>query len=142
MPQTRAEIRVRGFHTDLYGHVNNSRYLEFLEEGRWKLFEASPQLTELISDSLFFYVVRIDISFRRGLRINELAQVETRLVRLGDRSGLLKQTIREAESQEICAEADVTFVISDGTRALPIQGELREILETIPLERQGLLQED
>jgi len=25
------EIKVRGFHTDMFGHVNNARYLEFLE---------------------------------------------------------------------------------------------------------------
>lgn len=28
-------LRVRGYHLDGYGHVNNARYLEFMEEGRW-----------------------------------------------------------------------------------------------------------
>ncbi|XLM23374.1 thioesterase, partial [Chromobacterium piscinae] len=28
-------IKVRGYHLDLFGHVNNARYLEFLEEARW-----------------------------------------------------------------------------------------------------------
>ena len=32
-------IKVRGYHLDLYGHVNNARYLEFLEEARWAYFE-------------------------------------------------------------------------------------------------------
>jgi thioesterase-3 len=27
-------IKIRGYHLDLNGHVNNARYLEFLEEGR------------------------------------------------------------------------------------------------------------
>ena len=31
------EIKIRGYHTDLYQHVNNARYLEFLEEGRYGL---------------------------------------------------------------------------------------------------------
>jgi thioesterase-3 len=31
--------KVRGYHLDLYGHVNNARYLEFLEEGRWSYYE-------------------------------------------------------------------------------------------------------
>lgn len=26
------QIHVRGYHLDGYGHVNNARYLEFLEE--------------------------------------------------------------------------------------------------------------
>jgi thioesterase-3 len=29
------EIIIRGYHLDGYQHVNNARYLEFLEEDRW-----------------------------------------------------------------------------------------------------------
>jgi len=29
------QIKVRGYHCDFYGHVNNARFLEFLEEARW-----------------------------------------------------------------------------------------------------------
>ena len=33
------EIKIRGYHTDQFGHVNHARYLEFMEEGRWVYFE-------------------------------------------------------------------------------------------------------
>ena len=33
-----SEVRVRGFHVDVYQHVNNARYLEFLEDARWHFF--------------------------------------------------------------------------------------------------------
>ena len=36
------EIMVRGYHLDMFGHVNNARYLEFLEEGRWTFFDKNP----------------------------------------------------------------------------------------------------
>ena len=29
------ELTVRGFHCDMFAHVNNARYLEFLEDARW-----------------------------------------------------------------------------------------------------------
>lgn len=29
------KLTVRNYHLDGYGHVNNARYLEFLEEARW-----------------------------------------------------------------------------------------------------------
>ena len=32
-------VRVRGYHLDVFQHVNNARYLEFLEEARWSYFE-------------------------------------------------------------------------------------------------------
>ena len=34
------QIKVRGYHLDVYQHVNNARYLEFLEEAAgmgWKI---------------------------------------------------------------------------------------------------------
>lgn len=35
------QIKVRGYHLDVYQHVNNARYLEFLEEARWHGLENS-----------------------------------------------------------------------------------------------------
>lgn len=32
-------LKVRGYHVDVFGHVNHARYLEFLEEARWAFFE-------------------------------------------------------------------------------------------------------
>ena len=39
-------MRVRGYHLDGYGHVNNARYLEFMEEGRWAFFDEHPRLIQ------------------------------------------------------------------------------------------------
>ena len=125
-------IRVRGFHTDLYGHVNNARYLEFLEEGRWKLFENRPDLQELVSGDTRFFVVNVNINYRLGLQLNQVAVVTTRLLKIGHRSGVFRQEIREQGTQKICADADVTFVLSDGLKAIPIEGKLEELLNDMP----------
>lgn len=48
------QIKVRGYHLDVYQHVNNARYLEFLEEARWDGLEKSPAfhwMTEKTSPS-------------------------------------------------------------------------------------------
>ena len=39
------QIKVRGYHLDVYQHVNNARYLEFLEEARWDGLESTSTLT-------------------------------------------------------------------------------------------------
>lgn len=41
--QTRTPIKVRGYHIDLYSHVNNARYLEFLEERPLAFFRAAAR---------------------------------------------------------------------------------------------------
>ena len=126
------EIRVRGFHTDLYGHVNNARYLEFLEAARWQLFEDRDDFKRLMDGDENFVVVAISINYRRALVVNELAQVFTRLKSVGERSAVLYQEIRESKGGAICADAEITFVISDGMKALNLEGERRGLLDRLP----------
>ena len=45
----KTKIKVYGYHLDMYGHVNNARYLEFLETARWQLIEANMKLQDLES---------------------------------------------------------------------------------------------
>ena len=56
------EIKVRGYHLDLYGHVNNARYLEFLEEARWAFAETNLDFDEWQRRGIAFSVVNINSS--------------------------------------------------------------------------------
>lgn len=71
-------IKVRGYHLDLYGHVNNARYLEFLEEARWAYFEATHGLEWFTESGLAFVVVNININYRRPAFMNEQLVVDHR----------------------------------------------------------------
>ena len=53
-------IKVRGYHLDLYSHVNNARYLEFLEEARWSFFEDKSDLPRFMKSGLALIVVNIN----------------------------------------------------------------------------------
>jgi thioesterase-3 len=46
------KIKVRGFHLDVYQHVNNARYLEFLEEARWDGLENSESFQWLTAHNI------------------------------------------------------------------------------------------
>ena len=50
-------MRVRGYHLDGYGHVNNARYLEFMEEGRWAFFDEHPRLIQQLHSAGRAFVV-------------------------------------------------------------------------------------
>ena len=39
------DIRIRGFHCDAYGHVNNARWVELLEEVRWGWLDRDMDLS-------------------------------------------------------------------------------------------------
>ena len=87
------EIKVRGYHLDLYGHVNNARYLEFLEEARWGYFEDTIGLDRFVASGLAFVVVNINFNFRRPAYMNETIQVQTWVKSVSNRSAVVAQRI-------------------------------------------------
>ena len=123
------EIVTRGYHMDIYGHVNNARYLEFLEEDRWAQFEANLDIDRWASQGMVFMEVNINVNYRQAVGPGKRLEVWTGVEKLGNRSGVLKQEIRLRDSGEIAADAQVTFVIAgpDG-RLKAMEGELKEEL--------------
>lgn len=123
------EIKVRGYHLDLYGHVNNARYLEFLEEARWHWIEQKADLGAMMSQGLGFSVVNINISYRRPALLGEVLAIETSIKGLRHRSGVVHQVVRLKGTDTLVADADVTFVIASSQtgRAVPLTDDLRRM---------------
>ena len=122
-------IMVRGYHLDFYGHVNNARYLEFLEEARWRLVESSTSLRTWHERGLAFVVVRIEIDYRLPALLGDELRIVSTLARIGGRSGVIRQEVLRGE--ERVAEAEVTFVVVDTAtqKAVALTGEVRAALE-------------
>lgn len=126
------EIKVRGYHADFYGHVNNARYLEFFEEDRWARLESVIDLTKLAKKGFVFLVVNINVNYRKAVGVGEILLVSTVLERVGTKSGVLKQEIVLKESKEVAADALVTFVIIDATgKSVPMDGEIKAEIEKL-----------
>jgi thioesterase-3 len=127
-------IKVRGYHLDMYGHVNNARYLEFLEEARWALMEEQPAVAGLHARGLSFVVVNINIDYRRPATNGDELTIASRLAHVGNRSMAFEQVVTLAGTDEVVAQARVTFVLVDSASGRPvvIDDELRTALG-IPL---------
>lgn len=124
------EIKVRGYHADFYGHVNNARYLEFFEEDRWAQLESKIDLTKWAQKGLTFLVVNINVNYRRAVPVGETVTVQTGIEKIGGRSVVLKQEIRFKSTGEVAADALITFVVTDRSgKAVVIDGEIREELQ-------------
>ena len=126
------EIKVRGYHADFYGHVNNARYLEFLEEDRWARLESVIDLRKLAARGYIFLVVNININYRKAVAVGETLLISTVLEKMGNKSSVLKQEIVIKKSGEIAADALVTFVIADASgKAVPMDGEIKGEVEKL-----------
>lgn len=122
------EIIVRGYHLDGYQHVNNARYLEFLEEARWDCM--SDDMSALVKHNAGFVVVNININYRSPGLLHQHLVVESLISKLGENSGVVSQVIRCKETGNIVIDAQTTFVLFDLKKntVLPISGELKECL--------------
>lgn len=130
------EIIVRGYHLDLYGHVNNARYLEFLEEARWSLLDGRLNLHEWQQQGRAFIIVNININYRYPAGLGDVLSLQAELKRIGDRSAVIHQQVLLRDTETVVVDAEVTFVIADVNtgKALPLSGELREALEFLQVK--------
>ncbi|MDR5898440.1 thioesterase family protein [Halomonas vilamensis] len=137
---SRTALRVRGYHLDGYGHVNNARYLEFIEEGRWAFFDEHPALIkELHQAGKAFVVVNLNIDYRAAAVAGDDLVVLTGIVDVGDRSAVCHHQIIRRQDGALVAKADLTFVLLDmkANKASPIEGEVRDALNTLTLSKEA-----
>ena len=113
-------IRVRGYHLDAYGHVNNARYLEFLEEARWSLVEDGKGLDWWHDRGLAFVVASITINYRRPAALGVDLEIRSEVTRIGGRSAIIHQDVVDAASGKMLADADVSFVMMSRETGKPV----------------------
>ena len=125
------QIKVRGYHLDVYQHVKNARYLEFLEEARWDGLENNENFKWMTTNNIAFVVVNININYRRPAVLGDRLTVTSHVKQINGRSGVLSQVVTLEPGGEVVADALVTFVCIDlkTQKALALEGELRERLE-------------
>ena len=121
------EIKIRGFHLDQFGHVNNIRYPEMLEEARYDFFDQFPGFfTRVQKIGYYLPLTEIHIYYRKAAFLDDILDIRTRISSLGEASGTIHQTATIKGTDQIILEADVTFVavnLKTGKRA-PIEGDL------------------
>ena len=121
-------IRVRNYHLDGYGHVNNARYLAFLEEARWAFFEEHGLLSEI--DGLMLVVVRTDIRYRRAAVDGDILRFEGRLKELTSRHIILTQNIvLPSGKNAVEAESTLMVVSAESGRSISIPEPLFTLLK-------------
>lgn len=122
------DIKVRGYHLDMFSHVNNARYLEFLEEARWNAFEETTMPDLFAQKDYGFAVVNINIDYAYPAGYGATLTVTTTPVKTGSKSATLHQRITLKGTDTVVVDAQVTFVILDRRtgKAVELDGEIRK----------------
>lgn len=130
--KTELNLIVRPTEIDVNGHVNNAKYLEYLEWARDEWYEAGnlsyKTLLELGCQTV---TVNININYRKECYQGQLLTVTTEQDSARNSSYVLRQTILN-EAREICADALITSVTIDPStrKSRPIPEQLRNLFSS------------
>ena len=135
----RHEVEVRLADTDAMGHVNNARYLTYVEIARVAYYEtvtgnALPIGVHGAEEGMILAEIRM--TYRAPALYGETLTVETRVERIGRSSFGMVHRITAPESRygpaRLIAVADSTLVSYDYTEEcpIPVPDEWRAAMET------------
>ena len=96
-------------HLDTFGHVNNARYLEILEEARWDFISGNGYgLEEIARRRMGPTILEVALRFQRELRNRQQVVVKTWSESYVGKVLRVRQEIRDAEEKLYC---EATFVV-------------------------------
>ena len=119
-------VHVRFSDVDVYGHVNNVKYFEYLQEARISM------LSELVPVRRFSVVVaQTDVDYLQPLLFRaEPYDCRSTITRVGTRSMTVESELRDTSTDRVLARARVVVVFFDlaTNRSAEPDPELREAL--------------
>ncbi|WP_019121501.1 acyl-CoA thioesterase [Brevibacillus massiliensis] len=123
---------VRSTEVDMIGHLNNAKYLEYMEWGRvdWLRVAGLP-LEEVQTRGILPVMVNINVNFRKEVRLGEVIRVVTRPLSRGNKSFILRHELFDEAGRIVC-DADATMVMIDAKarKAADMPEEIARIFAT------------
>lgn len=123
-------VTVRGYETDVQGHLNQSVYLQYAEHGRWSLLHASGISQATLAERRVGPVVlETTIRYWRELLAGDEVEVTCAFVWGEGRSFRVEQTIRKTDGT-VAAEITAVCGLMDLTERRLVSGP-REALKSL-----------
>jgi tol-pal system-associated acyl-CoA thioesterase len=124
------EARVYYEDTDSGGVVYHANYLHFMERGRTEFFrERGIDVAENHGRGILFVVVHVDMSFLAPARLDDLLDVETRVLEIGHASFTFSQRITRRVDEKRITEARVKLACTREGKPLRLSEPVRDVLE-------------
>ena len=120
------EVTVRHADLDPNDHVTNSVICAWFDDGRYILLR--QKLRPLVEATDYFALVKLEMNFRKEVRMFDTPRVGTAITRIGTSSMAMRQHL--IVGGEIAATADSVTVLADGhsRSAKPLTTDHQEAL--------------
>jgi acyl-CoA thioester hydrolase len=122
-------VEVRFADVDMFDHVNNAKYLTYIESARVAYYTAVTGLTD--PRTFDMTVARAEIDFLTPAFFGDTLHVYSRTARIGTKSWTLEHEIRDASTGELVARASTVNVHFDHDtgKSSPLPAEVIEAME-------------
>ena len=121
--------KIYGYLCDIYGHLNNSSYLQIYEEARSEaLIEMDLPISKLIELGLQIYLTRIELTYKKGIPNDETITVKSRIVKMNRLRATWLQEIYD-EKGELCNTALVEGVYVSNGKPVRLDKKIYSIFE-------------
>jgi acyl-CoA thioester hydrolase len=122
----KTKLSVRTYECDLYGHVNNANFLNYLEHARVELLrEMGYTLKSLQEKGIVLFVIKVDIEYKYPAYPGDELLITIDWEKKGKTSAIFHQQILNVENEKIVADAIVTWVAANlKGKPIPIPEEL------------------
>lgn len=102
-------IQIRFGDIDAMGHINNNIYFSFFDLGKTSYFDfVKPMAISWIEGLIV--VAHIEVDFFSPIYYKEKIVVETKVIKLGEKSGVFLQQLRSVKNNEIKCRCRSVFV--------------------------------
>ena len=124
-------LKVRSYECDLYGHVNNATFLNYLEYARVEFLEAMGYtLKGLLQKGFVLPIVKIEVEYRKPAFPNDTLSITIDWIEKGKTSAVFEQYIYKDGGNTIVAHALVRWVVTNTSgKPIPIPDELIQSYE-------------
>jgi len=108
--KTTLPIQIRFNDIDALGHINNNAYFSYFDLGKTVYFEKIKGSSVISWIDGLIVVAHIEVDFFSPIYYRETITVDTKITKLGDKSGVFLQQIRNVKNGEIKCRCKSVFV--------------------------------
>ncbi|MBB4037388.1 acyl-CoA thioester hydrolase [Dysgonomonas hofstadii] len=126
---TTLPVQIRFNDIDAMGHINNNIYFSYFDLGKTDYFDRIRPTSISWTDGLIV-VAHIEVDFLSPIFYKEKIVVDSKIIKLGDKSGVFLQQIRNVKNGDIKCRCQSVFVTYNAhTQAsMPIPDDWREAI--------------
>ena len=108
---------VRGYEQDVFGHVNNAVYLNYIEQARWEILRDFEVFDYLADNQLFLAVIEMNFRYIRETKVFDELVVTSKLKHKSPYL-LFEHRIHNVNTQRKVSKAEVKTLLVDHNRVV------------------------